>query len=225
MLKLYGFSASNYYNVPKLALLEKGIAFEEILTYIGAGSKYNPQYLDISPLGKVPALETEQGVISESRAILEYIEQTYTQNPLLPETPFDIAKVHELSQFIEIYFELVARRLIPNLLTGKEPDPIVLKEVSTSLKKASFALAKLSKFESFAYGNQFSLADISAILHLPIVRLVGKKYLGGDPLESVPGLTDYCLRMEARTEVKKIREDALNDHPHFINHVTSLYGI
>ena len=35
MIKLHGFSASNYYNVPKLALLEKGVEFEEVLSYTG----------------------------------------------------------------------------------------------------------------------------------------------------------------------------------------------
>jgi glutathione S-transferase len=135
MIKLHGFAASNYYNVPKLALLEKGIDFEEILFYTGAGSKYKPEYLNLSPLGKVPALEVPEGVISESRAILEYIEGVYPEHPLLPNSPYDIAKVHELSQFIEIYLELVARRLIPNLLSGKAPDPIVLKEVELVLIK------------------------------------------------------------------------------------------
>jgi glutathione S-transferase len=222
MIKLYGFSASNYYNVPKLALLEKGIPFEEALTYIFAGAQYKPEYLDISPLGKIPTLETEQGAISESRAIVEYIERAYPDNALLPSNAFDIAKVHEIAQYVEIYFELVARRLIPNLLTGKAPDALIIKEVRNNLNKAALGLAKLSTFEEYAYGNQFTLADISVILHLPIVRLVGKTFLGGDVLEKVPGLTDYCLRMEERSAVIKVREDAENDRPHFMAHVKAL---
>ena len=137
MLKLHGFSSSNYYNVPKLALLEKGVEFEEVVSYTGVGPKYRPEYLDKSPLGKVPALETEEGFISESRAILEYIERAHPEPSLLPATPFGIAKVAELSQFVELYFELVARRLIPNLLGNTEPDPAVLAEVSASLTNAS----------------------------------------------------------------------------------------
>ena len=86
MIRLHGFSASNYYNVPKLALLEKGIEFEEVLSYSGAGPKYKPEYLDKSPLGKVPALETPDGFISESRSILEYIERAYPTPSHLPVT-------------------------------------------------------------------------------------------------------------------------------------------
>jgi glutathione S-transferase len=224
MIKLHGFSASNYYNVPKLALLEKGVAFEEVESYTGVGPKYKPEYLDKSPLGKVPALETDEGFISESRAILEYIERAYPQHSLLPATPFGIAKVQELSQFIELYFELVARRLIPNLLSGTEPNPAVLKEDEDKLYKAAAALSKLSSFEQFAYGDQFTLADIAVILNLPVVRRVGLKFLGKDPLSEIPGLDAYCVRMEERPHVQQIRADAKTNQPNFMAHLKALYG-
>lgn len=225
MLKLHGFSASNYYNVPKLALLEKGIPFDEVLTFTGVGPRYNPDYLAKSPLGKVPALETEDGFISESRAILEYIERAYPEPSLLPAAPFDVAKVQELSQFIELYFELVARRLIPNLLLRTEPDPTVLKEVEKGLDKAAAALPTLSAFEQFAYGDRFTVADIAAILNLPIVRNVGKVFLGRDPLSNVPGLDAYCERMEQRPHVQTVRADADNNRPAFMAHLKALYGM
>ena len=224
MLKLHGFSSSNYHNVPKLALLEKGVAFEEVVSYTGVGPKYRPEYLDKSPLGKVPALETPEGFISESRAILVYIEEAHPQNPLLPSTPFGQAKVQELSQFIELYFELAARRMIPNLLMGTEPQPEVLQEFETNIRKATGALARLSSFQQFAYGETFSLADIAAILNLPVVRSVGNQFLGEDPLAAVPGLDEYCERMEQRPHVKTIRADAEADRPSFMAHLKALYG-
>ena len=225
MIKLHGFSASNYYNVPKLALLEKGVEFEEVLSYTGVGPKYKPEYLDKSPLGKVPALETPEGYISESRAILEYIERAHPSPALLPDNPFGAAKVQELAQFIELYFELAARRMIPNLLGGTEPDPAVLKEFQTNITKATTALGKLSSFDSFACGDQFTLADIAAILNLPVVRSVGKRFLGNDPLTSVPGLDAYCERMEQRPHVKTIRADSAADQAGFMAHLKALYGI
>mgnify|MGYP001627796960 CR=1 FL=1 len=224
MLKLHGFSSSNYYNVPKLAFLEKGIEFEEVVSYTGVGPKYYPEYLHKSPMGKVPALETPEGFISESRVILDYIERVYPEPSLLPDTAFGIAKVQELSQFIELYFELVARRLIPNLLTGSTPDPVVLKEVEASLDKAAAALPTLSSFENYAYGDQFTLADIATILNLPIVRNVGKAFLDRDPLADVPGLDAYCARMEERPHVQKVRADAAEDRPKFMAHLKALYG-
>ena len=87
------------------------------------------------------------------------------------------------------------------------------------------ALAKLSSFESFAYGDQFTLADIAAILNLPIVRGVGKRFMGRDPLDDVPGFNDYAARMEDRPTVQKVRADAAADQPNFMAHLKSLYGI
>jgi glutathione S-transferase len=156
MLRLHGFSASNYYNVPKLAFLEKGVSFEEVESYTGVGPKYKPEYLDKSPLGKVPALETEEGFISESRAILEYIESAYPQHPLLPASAFGTAKVQELSQFIELYFELVARRVIPNLLSGTTPEPTVLKRFRRVLLK-----------QQMHWGNFLLLNNLPMAIHLP----------------------------------------------------------
>src|SRR5210317_1046713 len=149
MIKLHGFSSSNYYNVPKLALLEKGIEFEEVVSYTGVGPTYKPEYLDKSPLGKVPALETSEGCISESRAILEYIERAFPEPALLPSSPFGAAKVQELAQFLELYIELVSRRLIPFMLGGSEAPEAEIKAFAGNITKAASALGKLSTFEDF----------------------------------------------------------------------------
>jgi len=82
MLTLYGFSASNYYNKVKLALMEKGIAFEESLRW--------PDQTDgeVSPLHKVPYLVGEDGGMCESQVIIDYLEARYPQHPLIPADPF-----------------------------------------------------------------------------------------------------------------------------------------
>ena len=63
MLKLYGFPFSNYYNMVKHALLHKGVAFEEVLQY----DSKQADFLDKNPAGKVPALDTGQGMFSRSQ--------------------------------------------------------------------------------------------------------------------------------------------------------------
>src|SRR5687768_12132413 len=121
MLRLHGFSSSNYYNVVKLAMLEKGVPFEEVTVYTGAGPNYRPDYLDASPLGKVPCLETDAGFLTESRCIVDYIERTQAGPPLYPTEPFARAKMLELTQMIDLYLELPARRLIGNMFAQKPP--------------------------------------------------------------------------------------------------------
>src|SRR5689334_213641 len=106
MLVLHGFSSSNYYNVVKLALLEKQLPFEERIVYTGAGASYRPDYLEQSPIGKVPCLQTSEGFLTESRCIIDYLERAHPERPLYPDTPFAIAKQNELAQVIELYLEL-----------------------------------------------------------------------------------------------------------------------
>ena len=71
MLYLHGRPRSNYYNAVKVILLEKGIEFEEVLEPAPA----TEAFLKISPMSKVPALVTEYGPITETIAIIEYLEE------------------------------------------------------------------------------------------------------------------------------------------------------
>ncbi len=70
MLKLCGFALSNYYNKVKLVLMEKQIPFEEALVWADRSATL----LEKSPLGKVPFIETEHGVLCESQVIVDYLE-------------------------------------------------------------------------------------------------------------------------------------------------------
>lgn len=222
MLKLHGFSASNYYNVVKLALLEKGLPFEEVLVYSGAGPRYRPEYLQASPLGKVPCMQTEHGFLSESRAILDYLESL--QPSLYPSEPFASAKMRELMQVIELYLELQARRLLPNFFASKPPSERVANEIFGELKKGAHALSALASFDPFLLGAHFTAADVVASMHLPVVRHIVGKVLGKDPLAGVPGLDEYLERIEARPAVQRVRADARADFPRFVKHLQALEG-
>lgn len=225
MLRLHGFSASNYYNVPKLALLEKGVPFEEVTVYTGAGERYRPDYLEMSPIGKVPCLETEEGFLTESRCIVDYIERIVPEPPLYPPTAFGKAKMLELTQVIDLYLELPARRLIPNLFAGKPAPERIANEVLEALAKGAQALSKLAKFDAYLLGDQFTAADIAAVVHIPVVRRIVKSVLACDPLAAVPGLFDYIARIEKRPTVQRVRADYKANYPDFDRHIRSLFGV
>jgi glutathione S-transferase len=84
MITLCGIAISNYYNKVKLALLEKGIPFEE--EHVATGSK-DEAVLACSPLGKVPFIRTPHGPLCESEVIMAYLEAIQPQPPLLPADP------------------------------------------------------------------------------------------------------------------------------------------
>ena len=146
MLKLCGFAASNYYNKVKFALLEKGVPFEEELAWVG---QTDPA---CSPLGKVPYIKTAQGALCESAVIMEYIEQAYPQNPLLPADPFAAAKVRELVTFLELHLELVARNLYPEAFFGGKISDSAKEKTGAQLEKNVAAFAQLARFAPFVAG-------------------------------------------------------------------------
>jgi glutathione S-transferase len=226
MLVLHGFSSSNYHNVVKLALLEKELPFEEKVVYTGANDSYRPDYLEQSPIGKVPCLETEEGSISESRCIIDYLERAYPDPPLYPSTPFAVAKQNELTQVIELYLELAVRRVIPNLFVGKPPPDNIARDVRATLAKGARALTQLARFDR-AYvlgGDHFTAADIAAAIHLPAISNIAKGVLGEDPLENVPGLSDYLARMKERPTIQRIRRDQKADQPNFYAHIQQQFA-
>ena len=201
MLKLCGFAASNYYNKVKLALLEKGLPFEEELAWVGEVD------LQASPLGKVPYLKTEHGALSESAVICEYIEQTHPAHPLLPADPFAAAKVRELITYLELHLELVARNLYPQAFFGGQVSEGTREKISAQLEKNIAAFAKLARFDQpFIAGEQFSLADCTAIVHLPLISGATKIVYGRDYLADLP-VRDYLKRMGERPHVQKINAD------------------
>jgi len=200
MLTLCGFSASNYYNKVKLALLEKGVSFTEELAWVGETDKA------CSPLGKVPYLKTEQGALSESTVILEYLEDAYPHPPLMPAEPFAAAKVRELVRYMELHLELVARNLYPEAFFGGKVSDSAKEKIGPQLEKNIAAFAQLTTFSPFIAGEAFTIADCAAVVHLPLVSSATKIVYGRDFLADLP-VRDYLKRMGERPTVQKINAD------------------
>lgn len=200
MLTLCGFSASNYYNKVKLALLEKDVPFQEELVWVGQTDRA------ASPLGKVPYLKTDEGPLCESTVILEYLEAKYPQHPLLPADPFAAAKARELLRFIELHLELVARNLYPEAFFGGKISDAAKEKTAQQLEKNVAAFATLAGFPSFIGGAEFTLADVGAAVHLPLVSSASKIIYGKDVLADLP-VRDYLRRIGERPAVQKVNAD------------------
>jgi glutathione S-transferase len=202
MLKLCGFSASNYYNKVKFALLEKGIPFEEKLVW----ADRSPALIEKSPLGKVPFLETEQGVMSESQVIMEYLEATYPEKPLLPADPFAAAKIRELVVFIELHLELVARELYAEAFFGGKVSDEVKTRAQKLLTRNAKAFASLAKFSPYVAGSELTMADCAAMVHLPVVGMATKIVFGEDVLGDLP-VREYTKMLGERPTAQRVSAD------------------
>lgn len=200
MLTLCGFSASNYYNKVKLALLEKGVPFEEELAWIGETDR------SASPLGKVPYLRTQNGTLCESAVIADYIESAYPGQPLIPADPLAAGKVRELVTFMELHLELVARNLYPQAFFGGTVSEAAREKTGAQLAKNVAAFAQLTKFSPFIGGDSFTAADCAAIVHLPLVSSATKIIYGRDFLADLP-VREYLARMNERPHVARVNAD------------------
>ena len=204
MLKLSGFHVSNYHNKVRLALLEKGIAFEEDAN---CRPSQKDEWLARSPLGKVPVIEVDGTALAESQAICEYLEDAYPQVPLYPKDPLARAKVRELIAVIELHMELVARRLYGALYFGGQVSEETKKEVERDLAKGVRAFSKLVKFDPYIAGKEFTLADCVAFVSLPLISMTSKLAFGKDALESVPQVKPYLKMLGERPHFRKVNDD------------------
>ncbi len=179
MLVLCGFSLSNYYNKVKLALLEKDIAFTE--EYAAAGGSDEAQ-LASSPLGKVPFIRTPQGCLSESQAIVDYLEALQPQPALLPADPWEAAKVREIAIYVDLHLELVVRQLYAEAFFGGKVSDNLKTHVRKQLDKNIPAFKRLARFAPYVAGDSFTMADCSAWVSLPLVGMASKIIYGEDLL-------------------------------------------
>ncbi len=217
MLKLYGFSVSNYYNMVKLALLEKGLPFEEVTFYGGQA----PHALEVSPRGKVPVLETEHGFLSETSVILDYIEQTQGGKALLPSDPFGQAKVRELLKEIELYIELPARTCYGESFFGMPVEPLVKERARTDLLAGFATLKRNGRFAPYVAGEHLTLADLMFCFSVDLACSVGKKVLGIDFLADFPQAKALLQLLGENPHMARIVADKEASMPAFMEMIRS----
>ncbi len=204
MLKLCGFAVSNYYNKVKLSLLEKGVPFEEELAYPSQKEEFRKD----SPMGKVPFLRTERGVLTESQVLTEYIEDSYPEPPLYPKEPFERARCRELIEHIELHIELPARRLYYEVFFGGSVSDETKLEVEKQLGKGMLSLAHLARFKPYIAGKDFTHADCAAWVHLPLISQTTKKAYGRDFIEDLlPEAKAYLKMIGERPHAQKVNAD------------------
>ncbi len=201
MITLCGTTISNYYNKVKLALLEKGVPFDEQLVKTGSVEE---SVLAASPLAKVPYILVDGQPLCESQVIVDFIEASFPSPPLVPADAFAAAKVRELATYIDLHVELVARELYRSAFFGGAALSDSAKErVHKQLTKNIAALKRLARFAPYAAGDSFTLADCSAWPSLPLVVMATKAIYGRDLL------ADAGIDVKAYTRLIGERPSAL----------------
>jgi glutathione S-transferase len=205
MIKLHGFPASNYFNMVKLALIEKGAQYEDVRVFTGQSE----DMLSKSPMGKVPFLETDRGFISETAVILDYIDDTQDGPSFYPEDPFDKARVREAIKYTELYLELPARRCYGEAFFGSGPTPEHTKvEVRAVMERGVAALRRKADFAPYISGDAMTYADFVFLYTFPMASSVAKRVLDWDLPAELPGANALIEKLKTRSAVKKVDEEA-----------------
>lgn len=203
MLKLYGFPLSNYFNMVKIILMEKGVDYE----YVNTMPSQEDDYLSRSPMGKVPCIETEQGFLSEASVIMEYLEDTAAGPSFLPSDPFAKAQVRELMKEMELYIELPARTCFPETFFGGKVTDEVKESAKANLQKGMACLKRNAKFSPYVAGNELTYADFFFMYSVNLANAVAKRLWKMDLLAELPAAQTLLQQLNERESAKQIAAD------------------
>lgn len=202
-MKLHGFAISNYYNIVKMVLLEKGMDFEEVLVR----PSQNPDYLAHSPMGKVPCLETAQGYLTETSVIIDYLDDLGVGPSFYPQDPFERAKVRELIHYLELYIELPARRLYGDAFFGKPATDDEKAVGRKALEKGFTALLRIAQFKPYIAGSELTYADMYFLYAVGTATRAAKISIGWDAFNEVPGVRGLMTLLAQRDSARRILAD------------------
>jgi maleylacetoacetate isomerase len=117
-MKLYTFWRSSAAYRVRIALSLKRLAYESLPTGLVAGEHRTAAYLALNPQGLIPALEDDGFVIGQSLAIIEYLDETHREPPLLPAEPRGRAVVRQMAQGIACDIHPLNNLRVLNYLKG-----------------------------------------------------------------------------------------------------------
>jgi maleylacetoacetate isomerase len=121
MLKLYGYWRSSAAYRVRIALELKGLTYESVPVHLvrDGGEQRKPAYRRVNPQGRVPALEHDGRVLTQSLAIIEYLDETWPEPALLPPTPAGRARVRALAQLVACDIHPLNNLRVLQYLEGK----------------------------------------------------------------------------------------------------------
>jgi glutathione S-transferase len=201
MLTLY-YSPGACSLAPHIALEETGAAYALQLVSIAKDEQHAPEYLNVNPRGKIPALRTDEGLLTETVAILTYIARTFPQARLLPEEPIDMARCISHMAWLSSTAHPVFTHIVrpgrfatdeathPNLkATGRENAWKLLQELDALLAEREWVL-----------GSRYSVAD-------PYTLVIYGWGIGhGLPVGQLANYTAFKNRMLLRPAVDTVLE-------------------
>lgn len=163
MLTLHGYWRSGTSYRTRIALNLKGVSYAQLPVNLLAGEQRSPAFAGLNPQGRVPALSNDDFVLTQSPAILEWLEEVYPQPALLPADPQGRATVRAMAAIIGCDIHPLNNLGVLDALRGEfSASPAQIKDWMARWISAGFATLEIMiarHGRGFAYGDSPSLAD------------------------------------------------------------------
>jgi glutathione S-transferase len=206
-LKLYGVRLSPYVSRARMVIYVKGLEVELLDPPVAMGT---PEWRSISPTGKIPALETETGIIIESQVICEYLDDRFADPALRPADPEGRARVALISRLDDLYLSPFMSILFRNLKPEKRNQDAVDKAFA-QVENGLDLLEKYIGEGGFAYGASLTLADCTLVPTLCFAEVLLTLYDKSELLTARPKLAGYWIEIQTETNVARILKEMKED--------------
>lgn len=202
-MKVHGVRLSPFVRKVLVVLELKGLAYEQVDVFPGM---MTPEYLKISPLGKIPAFEDEGLAVSDSTVICEYLEERYPTVATMPSLPAERARARWLEEYADtrlvelcgggIFLERVVK---PAFFKQPTDEAKVQRTINELLPPVLDYLETQVPKTGFLFGD-FSRADISVVG--PLINASYAAY--SVDADKWPTLAAYVERVKAQPVVAKV---------------------
>ncbi|RJG04282.1 maleylacetoacetate isomerase [Noviherbaspirillum sedimenti] len=201
-MKLYSYYRSSASFRVRIALNLKGLPYEYLPVHLvrGGGEQMAPAYQAINPAGLVPALEDDGQLLSQSLAIIEYLEETHPSPALLPAKPADRAYVRAVA--LQVACEIhplnnlrVLKYLKGTLGVSEEDKQAWYRHwVTSGFASLEKRLASDPHTGKLVYGDQPTIADLCLI---PQVWNARRFDIALDAYPTIARIDEYAMTLEA----------------------------
>jgi maleylacetoacetate isomerase len=178
-LKLYDYFRSSAAYRVRIALNLKGVAPQRAFVHLRRGAQHDAGYLAINPQGLVPLLVTDDGaVLTQSLAIIEWLDETHPAPPLLPGTPVERARVRALALAIACDIHPLNNLRVLKYLTGALGATEAARDgwyahwCDVGLRALEVRLAREPATGRYCHGDAPTLADVCLVPQLANARRV-----------------------------------------------------
>lgn len=199
MIVLYEHPLSPYAQKCKIALAEKGIAFDaRIPEAFGSGATNDQGFIADNPRHEVPALVDGDLQIFDSTIILEYLEDKWPEPALLPKDPAERARQRMIEDVMDTHYEAINWGILEILGFGRAGGALreqLLKRAAEQTAKLQAWLERKLEGRPWFGGARFGWADVAVVPNLNISASFGNPPAAGSPL------ADWLARANQRPSV------------------------